>query len=63
MLPNEAISVVLKSIAMRPEFGVDRVVDSLGIGVEKGELEVVIDKFIESRMDLSNKKESILQDL
>ncbi|HKZ56768.1 MAG TPA: Glu-tRNA(Gln) amidotransferase subunit GatE, partial [Thermodesulfovibrionales bacterium] len=55
-LPNEAIREALKSIAMRPEFRVDRVVDSLGIGVEKGELEVVIDKVIEARMDFIKQK-------
>lgn len=55
-LPNEAIIEVLRGIAMRPELGVDKVVDSLGIGVEKGELEIVIDKVIESRMDFIMKR-------
>ena len=55
-LPNEAIGEVLKSIAMKPEFSVERVIGTLGIGVEKGELEVVIDKVIESRMDFINQR-------
>lgn len=56
-IPNEAIGNVLKIIAGKPETTVEEAVRSLGIGVEKGELEAAIDKLIESRMDFIREKE------
>jgi glutamyl-tRNA(Gln) amidotransferase subunit E len=51
-IPNEAISNILKTIALKPDMGVDGSVESLGIGgVEKGELETAVDKLIEEKMD------------
>jgi glutamyl-tRNA(Gln) amidotransferase subunit E len=51
-IPNEAISNILKTIALKPHLGVDRSAESLGIGgVEKGELETAVDKLIEEKMD------------
>ncbi len=55
-IPNEAIGNVLKTIASKPEITVDNAVQSLGIGVGKGELEIAIDKLIESRMDFIKEK-------
>ncbi len=50
-IPNEAISNILKTIALKPDLGVDRSAESLGIGgVEKGELETAVDKLIEEKM-------------
>ena len=51
-IPNEAISNILKTVAINPGLSVDRSAESLGIGgVEKGELETAVDKLIEERMD------------
>lgn len=51
-IPNEAISNILKTVAINPGLGVDRSAESLGIGgVEKGELETAVDKLIDERMD------------
>ncbi len=50
-IPNEAIGSILKTIANKPELTVDRAAQSLGIGVEIGELEAVIDRIIESKID------------
>ncbi|MCX9083088.1 MAG: Glu-tRNA(Gln) amidotransferase subunit GatE [Candidatus Methanoperedens sp.] len=51
-IPNEAIINILKTIALNPGLSVDRSAESLGIGgVEKGELEIAVDKLIEERMD------------
>ena len=56
-IPNEAISGVLKIIAGKPELAVDKAAASLGIGVvDAGELETVIDRLIESRMDFIKAK-------
>jgi glutamyl-tRNA(Gln) amidotransferase subunit E len=55
-LPNEAISAVLRIIAEKPEVKLDKAVEALGIGVETGELEAVIDEVIESRMDFIKEK-------
>jgi glutamyl-tRNA(Gln) amidotransferase subunit E len=51
-IPNEAISNILKTIAAKPESGVETAARSLGIGgVEKGELETAVEKLIEEKMD------------
>jgi glutamyl-tRNA(Gln) amidotransferase subunit E len=51
-IPNEAISNILKTIALKPDVGVDESAESLGIGgVDKGELETAVDKLIEEKMD------------
>ncbi|VVB93536.1 Glutamyl-tRNA(Gln) amidotransferase subunit E [uncultured archaeon] len=56
-IPNEAIGNVLKTIASKPELTVDKTIQSLGIGgVGTGELEIAIDKLIESRMDFIKEK-------
>ncbi len=55
-IPNEAISGILKIIAGKPELTVDKAVQSLGIGVEAGELEVAIDRLIDSKMDFIREK-------
>jgi len=55
-IPNEAIGGVLKIIATKPETTVEEAARTLGIGVEKGELEAAIDKLIESRMDFIREK-------
>ncbi|MCZ7357643.1 MAG: Glu-tRNA(Gln) amidotransferase subunit GatE [Candidatus Methanoperedens sp.] len=55
-IPNEAIGSVLKIIASKPELAVDKAVQTLGIGVETGALETVIDKIIESKMDFIMEK-------
>ncbi|HEY9207196.1 MAG TPA: Glu-tRNA(Gln) amidotransferase subunit GatE [Candidatus Methanoperedens sp.] len=55
-VPNEAISGVLKIISSKPESTVDELAQTLGIGVETGELEIAIDKLIESRMDFIKQK-------
>jgi glutamyl-tRNA(Gln) amidotransferase subunit E len=56
-IPNEAIGNVLKTIAGKPELTVDNVVQSLGIGgVGTGELEIAIDRLIESKMDFIKEK-------
>ncbi len=55
-VPNEAIGEVLKIIAGKPESGVDTALRALGIGSGTGELEAVIDKLVESRMDFIREK-------
>jgi glutamyl-tRNA(Gln) amidotransferase subunit E len=55
-IPNEAIGNVLKTIASKPELTVDNAVQSLGIGAGTGELEIAIDKLIESKMDFIKQK-------
>ncbi len=55
-IPNEAISDILKKTASMPELTVDKVIRLLGIGVETGDLESVIDKVIESKMDFIKEK-------
>ncbi len=55
-VPNEAIGEVLKIIAGKPESGVDTALGALGIGGGTGELESVIDKIVESRMDFIREK-------
>ncbi len=55
-VPNEAISGVLKIISGKPESTVDEIAQTLGIGVEKRELEAAIDRLIESRMDFIKQK-------
>ncbi|KCZ72350.1 glutamyl-tRNA(Gln) amidotransferase, subunit E [Candidatus Methanoperedens nitroreducens] len=50
-IPNEAIGNILRTITNKPELTVDRAAQSLGIGVETGELEAVIDRIIESKID------------
>ncbi len=55
-IPNEAIGSVLKTIANKPELSVEKAALSLGIGLGGGELEAVIDKIIESRMDFIKEK-------
>ncbi|MDP2840680.1 MAG: Glu-tRNA(Gln) amidotransferase subunit GatE [Candidatus Methanoperedens sp.] len=56
-IPNEAVSEVLKLIAVKPELTVEKAVGTLGIGgVETGELEAAIDKIINSRMDFIKEK-------
>ncbi len=55
-IPNEAIGAILKTIAAKPELTVDKVAQTLGIGVGTGDLESVIDKIIESRMDFIREK-------
>jgi len=50
-IPNEAIGNVLKTIASKPELTVDNAIQSLGIGgVGTGELEIAIDRLIESKI-------------
>lgn len=56
-IPNEAIANILETIAKKPELGVDKVVDSLGIGgIEKGELENAIDKLLQEKTDFVKTK-------
>jgi glutamyl-tRNA(Gln) amidotransferase subunit E len=56
-IPNEAVSEVLKLIAVKPELTVEKAVGTLGIGgVGTGELEAAIDKIINSRMDFIKEK-------
>jgi glutamyl-tRNA(Gln) amidotransferase subunit E len=56
-IPNEAIGNVLKTIACKPELTVDNAVQTLGIGgVGTGELEIAIDRLIESKMDFIKEK-------
>lgn len=55
-IPNEAVPGVLKIIAGKPGTSVDDAVRSLGVGVETGELEAVIDRVIEERMDFIKEK-------
>jgi glutamyl-tRNA(Gln) amidotransferase subunit E len=56
-IPNEAVSELLKLIAVKPELTVEKAVGTLGIGgVETGELEAAIDKIINSRMDFIKEK-------
>lgn len=56
-IPNEAVSEVLKLIAIKPELTVEKAVGTLGIGgVGTGELEAAIDKIINSRMDFIKEK-------
>ncbi len=56
-IPNEAIGEILKVTANRPENTVEKAVQSLGIGVvEKGDLEALIDKIVESKMDFIKEK-------
>lgn len=56
-IPNEAIGNVLKTIASKPELTVDNAVQSLGIGgVGTDELEIAIDRLIESKMDFIKEK-------
>lgn len=51
-IPNEAIGNILKAIAVKPELTVDKAAQSLGIGgVEKGELEIAVDKLIEEKKE------------
>lgn len=56
-VPNEAIGSILKTIAGKPELTVDKAAQSLGIGVvETGNLEAVIDRVIEDKMDFIKEK-------
>jgi glutamyl-tRNA(Gln) amidotransferase subunit E len=56
-IPNEAVSELLKLIAVKPELTVEKAVGTLGIGgVGTGELEAAIDKIINSRMDFIKEK-------
>lgn len=55
-IPNEAMGSVLKTIANKPELSVEKAALSLGIGAGGGELEAVIDKIIEYRMDFIKEK-------
>lgn len=56
-IPNEAVSELLKLIAVKPELTVEKAVGTLGIGgVGTGELEAAIDKIINSRMDFIKDK-------
>ncbi len=56
-IPNEAISNILKTIALKPDLYVYKSAESLGIfGVEKGELETAVDKLIEEKMDFVKEK-------
>jgi glutamyl-tRNA(Gln) amidotransferase subunit E len=56
-IPNEAIGNVLKTIASKPELTVDNAVQSLGIGdMDNGELEIAIDRLIESKIDFIKEK-------
>ncbi len=56
-IPNEAISNILKTIALKPDLGVDRSAESLGIGgVNKRELETAVDKLIEEKTDFVKAK-------
>ncbi len=56
-IPNEAVSEVLKLIAVKPELTVEKAAGTLGIGgVGTGELEAAIDKIINSRMDFIKEK-------
>ncbi|MDD5616303.1 MAG: Glu-tRNA(Gln) amidotransferase subunit GatE [Candidatus Methanoperedens sp.] len=56
-IPNEAVREILKLIAIKPELTVEKAIGTLGIGgVETGELEAVIDKIINSRMDFIKEK-------
>ncbi len=56
-IPNEAIGSVLRAVAGKPELTVDKAAGSLGIGVvETGNLDAVIDKVIESRIDFVKEK-------
>lgn len=55
-IPNEAIADILKTIAGKPELSIEEAARTLGIGVEKGELEAAIDRLIESRMDFIREK-------
>ncbi len=55
-VPNEAIGGVLKTIALKPELGVDKTVESMGIGIETKELEAAIDKLIGAKMDFIKEK-------
>ena len=56
-IPNEAVSELLKLIAVKPELTVEKAVGTLGIGgVGTGELEAAIDKIINSRIDFIKEK-------
>ena len=55
-VPNEAVVDVLKIIAEKPETTLDDAIQSLGVGVETGELETVIDRIIEEKMDFIKEK-------
>jgi len=56
-IPNEAIKEILKIIAEKPEFTIEQASQSLGIGgVQKGELEIAIDKLIEEKTDFIQAK-------
>ncbi|MDW7725540.1 MAG: Glu-tRNA(Gln) amidotransferase subunit GatE [Candidatus Methanoperedens sp.] len=55
-VPNEAVPGVLKIIAEKPAIAVDDAVRSLGVGVKTGELEAVIDRIIDERMDFIKEK-------
>jgi glutamyl-tRNA(Gln) amidotransferase subunit E len=56
-IPNEAIGSVLRAVAAKPELTVGKAASSLGIGVvETGNLDAVIDKVIESRIDFVKEK-------
>lgn len=56
-IPNEAIGGVLRAVAAKPELTIDKAASSLGVGVvETGNLEAVIDKVIESRIDFVKEK-------
>ncbi len=56
-IPNEAIGNVLKTFASKPELTVDKTIQALGIGsVGTGELEIAIDKLIESKIELIKEK-------
>ena len=55
-IPNEAVTDVLKIIAKKPETTLDDAIQSLGVGVDTGELEAVIDKIIDAKMDFIKEK-------
>lgn len=56
-IPNEAMTDILKTIAIKPGNDVDKIAESMGIGgIDKGEIEKAIDKLLLEKKDFVKAK-------